>query len=108
MKISQKNTKLAITNKRPTPDLKDVFNLLGNINRLRIFCALVKHGKIMAQDIHKLLNVSELTSHRQLLVLESNQILTKEKRGSRICYVLNQDNRSVQVARTALSSYYKW
>lgn len=62
----------------------------------------------MAQDIHKLLDVSELAGHRQLKILESNQILSKGKRGSRTCYVLNRDNRSVQVARAALSSYYKW
>ena len=107
MKISQKNAKCLGLDKKDPLCLKNIFNLLGNINRFRIFCALIKHDKLTSQDIYNILKISKLLSGKHLRILELNQVLLKKKSGSSVFYSLNLGNRSVKVAKAAFISFYK-
>jgi len=107
MKISQKNTRYLDSNKKAVFCLKDIFNLLSNINRFRIFCAPVKHDKLTNQDIYNILKISRLLGGKHLRILELNRILLREKQGFLVYYSLNLSNRGVKTAKTAFVSFYK-
>lgn len=107
MKISQKDSKCVICDKKGNFLLQDFFRLLSNVNRFRIFCALVKHGQLSDCDINNILGISQAASSKHLKALAEKQILLKKKQAAVTYYFLNKNNLGVKIAQTAFIGFEK-
>ncbi len=75
---------------------REVFKILGDTNRYRIFEMLSKYPKLTVSDIAKILKISIPLSSQHLKILEQGGILQKEKKGQKVYYKLRADNRIAQ------------
>lgn len=107
MKISQKSSECVICDKKGNFLLQDFFRLLSNVNRFRIFCALVKYEKLSDRDINDILAISKAASDKHLKALEEKQILLKKKQAAVTYYFLNKNNLGVKIAQTAFINFNK-
>ena len=103
MKINQKKSVNMSLCKRV--DLKDIFRLLRNIKRFRIFLALAKHPGLTSQDIYNILKISRSDIAKHLSALEAKGVLLKNKKNNLIYYSLNHRNRYVKTIKTAFISF---
>jgi len=107
MKISQKSSECVICDKKGNFLLQDFFRLLSNVNRFRIFCALVEQGELSDQDIKDILDISKAASTKHLQALVEKQILLKKKQAAVTYYFLNKNNLGVQIAQRAFIDFGK-
>lgn len=107
MKISQKSSECVICDKKGNFLLQDFFRLLSNVNRFRIFCALVEQGELNDCDINNILGISKAASSKHLKALEAKQILLKKKQAAATYYFLNKSNLGVKIAQTAFINFSK-
>jgi DNA-binding transcriptional ArsR family regulator len=74
-------------------DQRNIFKILGDTNRYRIFEILGKKRKLTVSDIAKILDISIPLSSQHLKILEQGDILEKEKVGQKVFYKLQPDNK---------------
>lgn len=74
-------------------DQREIFKMLGDTNRYRIFEMLSKTDKLSVGEISKVLSISIPLSSQHLKVLEQGKLLQKEKVGQKVYYKLRQDNK---------------
>lgn len=107
MKISQKTPISLASSKKESFCSEEIFYLLSNIYRFRIFWALTKHPELTSQDIYNILKISKSLSARHLDTLEAAQVLLKKKRNNLLHYSLNRRNCGVKTAMAAFASIAK-
>ncbi len=71
---------------------REIFKILGDTNRYRIFEMLSKHPKLTVSDMAEILKISIPLSSQHLKILEQGDILEKEKEGQKVYYKLRADN----------------
>jgi DNA-binding transcriptional ArsR family regulator len=74
-------------------DQREIFKILGDTNRYRIFEMLGKQPKISVSDMAKILRISIPLASQHLKILEQAKMLEKEKQGQKVFYKLRSDNR---------------
>ena len=74
-------------------DQREVFKILGDTNRYRIFEMLYKHNKLSVTDMAKILKISVPLASQHLKILEQSKILKKEKVGQKVFYTISQANK---------------
>lgn len=72
---------------------REIFKMLGDTNRYRIFEMLSKTDKLSVGEIAKVLKISIPLSSQHLKVLKQGKLLQKEKVGQKVYYKLKQDNK---------------
>lgn len=72
----------------------EVFSALASEQRLRIV-ELLAHGEVQCQEILKHVDLSQPAVSYHLGKLERAGVLLKEREGSRRCYRLNEDLKTV-------------
>src|ERR1051326_3440663 len=75
---------------------REIFKILGDTNRYRIFEMLGKQPRLAVGDVAKILKISIPLSSQRLKILEQGDILEKEKQGQKVFYKLRADNRIAQ------------
>ncbi|MBU0972760.1 MAG: metalloregulator ArsR/SmtB family transcription factor [Proteobacteria bacterium] len=66
---------------------------LADKNRLRVFCALTRHGELCACQITELLQVAGATASRHLSILVAAGLLTSRKDGRWVFFSLDRSGR---------------
>jgi DNA-binding transcriptional ArsR family regulator len=77
-------------------DQREIFKILGDKNRYRIFETLNQQPQLTVSDIAKILEISIPLSSQHLKILERGNILKKEKLGQKVYYKLQTNNRIAQ------------
>lgn len=77
-------------------DFAQVFKVLGDINRYRIFHILSNHSGLSVSTVAKILDISLPLTSIHLKVLSSNKLIVKEKAGKNIYPKLNLKNPLVR------------
>jgi len=93
-KIKQSNSA-----KKTVSSLSSTLNILGNVNRLRIFQSLTKHDKLTNQDIAKILKISNSLAKQHLYKLEAEKLITKRQDGPILYYSLNSHNKKISAIK---------
>lgn len=75
---------------------REIFKILGDTNRYRIFETLNKHPKLTVSDLAKILKISIPLSSQHLKILVQAKILEKEKSGQKVFFKLRADNQLAQ------------
>lgn len=82
---------------KPTDlEFAQVFKVLGDINRYRIFHILSNHSGLSVSSVAKILNISLPLTSIHLKVLSNNKLIVKEKSGKIIFLKLNLKNPLVR------------
>lgn len=71
---------------------REVFKILGDTNRYRIFEILSKDTGLTVSDLAKILKISIPLSSQHLKILVQGDILEKEKQGQKVYFKLRADN----------------
>ncbi len=67
-------------------DLKKDFDVLNDVNRLRILCLIKECNEICVCDIYKNLNLSQNLVSYHLLKLKEARFVTSKKQGVKVLY----------------------
>lgn len=83
---------------RPTDnDFVQLFKVLGDINRYRIFYILSGHSGLSVSSVAKILDISLPLASIHIKVLANNKLVVKEKLGKRIFLKINLRNPLARV-----------
>ncbi len=74
----------------------EVFKILGDTNRYRIFEMLANINEMSVTQIATLLKISVPLASQHLKILEQGKILNRSKQGQMVYYRLSKDNRVAQ------------
>lgn len=66
--------------------------LAGDETRIRIFCFMYTYGKACVTDIAESLEMNINTVSHHLRVMKDNGLLTSERMGTSICYILERND----------------
>ncbi len=77
-------------------DQRAIFKILGDTNRYRIFEMLTKVPQLTVSDIAKILKISVPLCSQHLKILETGNMVEREKLGQKVFFKLNQGNRIAQ------------
>lgn len=76
--------------------LAQAFCALGDPNRLKIFCLLLRERDVCVTDVARVLRVSVAAASQQLRVLDLTGLIRKERMGQMICYTIRDEDPLVQ------------
>ena len=85
-KCCQKNSK----KRKELQDIKNDFDILNDVNRLRILCLLREHKEICVCEIFKALNLPQNLVSYHLGKLKEAGFVKAEKRGANVIYRLGK------------------
>jgi DNA-binding transcriptional ArsR family regulator len=77
-------------------DLAELFKVLSEPNRCKMFRAIAKHERLAVSDAAHILDISLPLASQHLKVLLQGELLTKAKQGQTVHYSLNKKNPVVQ------------
>lgn len=77
-------------------DLADLFKVLSEPNRCKMFRAIAKHERLAVTDAANILEISLPLASQHLKVLLQGNLLLKAKEGQATYYSLNKKNPVVQ------------
>jgi ArsR family transcriptional regulator, lead/cadmium/zinc/bismuth-responsive transcriptional repressor len=77
-------------------DLAELFKVLSEPNRCKMFRAIAKHKRLAVSDAANILEISMPLASQHLKVLLQGNLLIKTKEGQAVYYSLNQKNPIVQ------------
>ncbi len=77
-------------------DLAELFKVLSEPNRCKMFRAIAKHKRLAVGDAAKILGISMPLASQHLKLLLQGDLLTKVKEGQTVYYSLNKKNPVVQ------------
>ena len=83
-------------------DLAEIFKVLSEPNRCKMFRFIAKYKKLSVSDAAKILDISLPLASQHLKVLLGGNLLTKVKEGQVVYYSLNDKNPIVQSILNAI------
>ena len=79
------------SNKKEENSVVKVLKVLGDINRLKIFCLLAQQkNKVCVTTVAEKLDITVANASYHLRILTRNGILEPERDGITVCYVLKR------------------
>ncbi len=72
-----------------------IFDILKDVNYLRIFRSLVKHESLTVQDVEKILKISHSSANRYLKKLTTDNVLIKKEINNLSNYSLNTSDKNI-------------
>lgn len=85
--------------------LLSIFNVLGDRGRFQIFRLLIKkHKALCVTELAEVLGVSVPAVSQQLKIMELTGVIKPERMGQKICYQLNETDKSVKDLVKIISS----
>lgn len=75
----------------------NIFNALGDPNRLRLFKLLLRRREYCVSELAEMLKVSVPAVSQQLRLLELSGLVRRERRGQMICYKVKTENPAVKL-----------
>lgn len=89
---------LYIRASNPKIDKKVVraFNVLGEQNRLNIFCLIIENKELCVSDIAIILKTSIPATSQQLKIMEYSGLVNRIRMGKSVCYEINTSNPLIQ------------
>jgi ArsR family transcriptional regulator, arsenate/arsenite/antimonite-responsive transcriptional repressor len=82
--------------------LSEVFKVLSEPNRCKMFRAIAKHKKLSVSDAANILNISLPLASQHLKVLLQGNMLLKQKDSRKVYYSLNRENPIVESVLKAI------
>ncbi len=83
-------------------DLAEIFKVLSEPNRCKMFRAVAKYKKLSVSDAARIVEVSLPLASQHLKVLLNGDLLTKVKEGQTVFYSLNHKNKIVESILNAI------
>jgi DNA-binding transcriptional ArsR family regulator len=77
-------------------EFTNIFKALSDPNRCKLFIALAVEPRFTVSSMAKAVDISLPLASQHLKTLLQNQLVKKEKFGSKVYYELNRDNRMVR------------
>lgn len=77
-------------------DLAELFKVLSEPNRCKMFRAIAKHDRLAVSDTSNILGISLPLASQHLKVLLQGGLLVKTKQAQAVYYSLNKQNPVVQ------------
>ncbi|NCN39778.1 MAG: winged helix-turn-helix transcriptional regulator [Candidatus Magasanikbacteria bacterium] len=72
--------------------LPDIFDALSDTVRYQIFRVLQKYKDLCVTDIAHIFDISVPAASQQLKILETNELVHKQRMGQMTCYRINKKN----------------
>lgn len=76
---------------------REIFKILGDTNRYRIFEMLIGIPRLTVTEIAKVLKISLSLASQHLKILWQGKVLEKERLGQLVYYKLSENNKIVQL-----------
>ena len=69
-----------------------IFNVLGERNRLDIFCLIAEHHDLCVSDVATILDTSISAASQQLKIMEYSGLVSRMRMGKSVCYKVNTED----------------
>lgn len=85
-------------------EVSRLLKVLSSENRLLILCALIGNPLTVTEISESVCNISQSALSQHLSILKANGILTSEKKGQKVTYLI-KDERVVSLIKVLKESY---
>jgi len=91
---------------RAESNLPYIFRALGDTSRFKMFVLLASQGGLCVTDIANIFSISVPAASHQLKILETAELVRRERVGQMICYEIRTDKIAVRFLTKIISTSY--